>query len=361
MGREHDGRGDDKLRGVPERHREFTRVKAVSVWRALPSGVRSFFGVAFYLLSYLLLDTVSHAFDVGSGVSVWYLPAALTLVLLFVFGLQNLPVVFAAVVLAQLVNDISQPLLSTLVHALTYSLVYGGAALLLRRLGVDPQLRRLRDVSWLMLLGAFVAPLIASFASVTNFAVSGLPTWSQWLLLVFQFAAGDATGVGALAPFVLVMLRYISVPSSSLLVPGSDVHEHTQKAVWRLPNLKEAGRILLFAGFLALAAFLAYAVPQDLTLNHSYVTFIPLLLIAGWYGFAWAAAATLFVNICIALFTFASFGSVEGIVLQFGLVMLTHLGILLGAFASERKWSAARLHHLAFHDTLTELPNRAFF
>jgi len=43
-----------------------------------------------YLLGYLLLDTVSHTFDVGSGISVWYLPAALALALLFVFGLRYL-------------------------------------------------------------------------------------------------------------------------------------------------------------------------------------------------------------------------------------------------------------------------------
>ena len=334
-------------------------MKAVSGWRALPRGVRSFVGVVCYLLSYLLLDAVAQNFTVGAGISVWYLPAALALALLFVFGLQNLPVVFAAVVLAQSVNDTSQALVSTLVHALTYSLAYGGAALLLRRLGVDPQLRRLRDVGWLMFLGAAAAPLVASLTSVTNFAVSGSLGWSEWPLLVLQYAAGDATGVGALAPFILVLLRYTSVPNSGLSTPNSDVHERT--TLRRRPNLKEAGRISLFAGLIALAAFLAYVVPQDLTLNHSYITFIPVLLVAGWYGFTWAAAATLFVNICIALFASSNFGNVEAVALQFGLLTLTHLGILLGAFASERSWGAARLNHLAFHDTLTGLPNRAFF
>ena len=395
---------------------------ATALWRATPNGVRASLAVVLYLLAYLLLDTVSEAFDVGAGVSVWYLPSALSLVLLLVLGLRFLPALFAAVLLAQLVNNASLPLLSSLVHALTYTFAYGGATLFLRRLRVDPRLYGLRDVVWFMLVGAFLAPLIASFFSVTNFTLSGSFTWSQWLTLLFQFAAGDATGIGALAPFLLVMLRHTpwlktkglgtnestlpeadassdspepqpatSKPSRSNIpepnvsashlprrdvlkpdvskpdVPGSrspdssDPQEAVRDSSGRWPTTQEVFRVLLFAGVFALAAFIAYAVPQSLTLNHSYVTFIPVLLVAGWYGFGWGTAATLCTNVCVALFTFSKMGSVDGFALQFGLVTLTYLGILLGAFVSERKSLTARLHYTAFHDALTGLPNRALF
>ena len=385
---------------------------AAALWQATPSGVRAALAVVLYILAYLLLDTVSEAFDVGAGVSVWYLPSALSLVLLLVLGLRFLPALFAAVLLAQLVNNASLPLLSSLVHALTYTFAYGGATLFLRRLRVDPRLYGLRDVVWFMLVGAFLAPLVASFFSVTNFTLYGSFTWSQWLTLLFQFAAGDATGIGALAPFLLVMLRHTpwlktnglenesTLPeadaSSDLPEPQpatsklsrSDIPEPNVSAShlprWdapksrspdssdpqeeavrdssgRWPTIQEVFRVLLFAGVFALAAFVAYAVPQSLTLNHSYVTFIPVLLVAGWYGFGWGTAATLCTNVCVALFTFSKMGNVDGFALQFGLVTLTYLGILLGASVSERKSLTARLHYTAFHDALTGLPNRALF
>ena len=151
------------------------------------------------------------------------------------------------------------------------------------------------------------------------------------------------------------------VPRSRSSDSSDPQEEAVRDSSWRWPTYKEVFRVLLFAGVFALAAFVAYTVPQSLTLNHSYVTFIPVLLVAGWYGFGWGAAATLFTNVCVALFTFSRMGSVDGFALQFGLVTLTYLGILLGAFVSERKSLTARLHHTAFHDALTGLPNRALF
>ena len=271
-------------------------------WQALPPPLRAAIVFVLYLGAYLLLDVVAAAFTIGPDAvaSVWHLPSALTIVVLWVFGLRYSVAAYLAVLVAGLLNAPDVPVLALVVHAFTYTFVYGAAVFALDELQVNPRLYSVRDVSWFMLVAAFLAPFAAGILAMTTFALFGLVAASDWLVQTLQFVAGDATGIAALAPFLLVVLRY----APSVWTDGLDLEEVT----WRWPAARAWARGAAFVGLLALAAFVAYRVPENLSLDHSYVVFIPVVWIAARYGFAWSTAAILSVNIFIALFSFTKLG-----------------------------------------------------
>ena len=326
-----------------------------SGWQALPAWVRVGATVFAYVGGYLSLDWVSEAFIPAAEVAVWFPAVALNLVLLWTFGLRYMPAVGLAVLMTKtsIIAESGLPLAAVyplmLVYALIQALGYGGLVFFLKKLEVNPRLYSLRDVSWFLfavtLFPLFIAPL-----SVTMLALAGVELWGQWLLRVMQFWAGDVTGIGLLAPPLLITLRLTPwLWTDDLPKPRAELRLPTRREWWF------GGGLL---AFITLGTALAYRGERGLNLNRDYFAFVPLIAVAVWHGFEASAFAVLLANIMIAAIVGPSFSGADSLALQFGLMTLTLVSLVLGAITSARQNTETELQHRTLHDPLTGLPNR---
>lgn len=284
-----------------------------------------------YLVCWAVLDRAALAFESAPEIQVWYPATALNIVLLLVFGLRYGPLLLLNTVVHVLVTGRPLPPVTFLLYAFITTGGYWAACwLLLNVLRINPRLRQLRDVVLLIAIASLAVPLIVAALQVVNFTVSGIIPLADASLLTLQYWAGDATGIAMLAPWLLLVLRRWPAvwahPEPAILVPALS---------W--PSRRRLAEVAAEASMLGAAVWLAYGAPRGEKLDYTYFVFLPLVWYATRYGLFGAASTVLVINICAALLVHSTVQDEKALTLQFGLMVSSQLGILLGAATAEQR------------------------
>jgi len=292
-----------------------------------------------YLAAHVLLDWISFIHEVSPiNITPWNPPAGLVMAMSVVFGVRAAPLVWLGLMAADLVvRDLPVALGTTMLANAVVASGYGAAGWLLRRrLGLDPDLARLRDIVLLLAVGAGTA-LAVGAGYVAIHTLIGLFPWGGFPEVLLRYWIGEVIGIAVLTPFVLIGLRRSARRWS-----------WTGAAELSAQGLLIAGTLWLDFGPLASAQY-----------EHFYLLFLPVIGIAVRHGLAGAALASVITQAGLILAIQAT-GVETARMTHFQLLMLTLAvtALLLGAVVSERRrveaWLRERQSDLARASRLTE-------
>jgi two-component system sensor kinase FixL len=280
---------------------------------------RAWVGVLAYLVAYVALDWTSYVFPVKTyAITPWNPPAGLSVAFLLLGGLRLAPALLAAALIADLLVrpggvGAGFSLLSSLVLAAGYM---GLVAFLMRVARIDLELRRVRDVGWLV---GTVVPVTLAIAAVYVglHAGAGLLRVEETGPSILRFWIGDMIGVVVTAPALLVVSSW--------------------RRAWRPPRAGGAMEVGLQAVVTAaaLAVVLGWGAPTESRLF--YLLFPPVIWVALRHGLRGVALALLAVQVALILALDVRYRA-EDTVLEFQFLMLTLalVGLFLGAATAER-------------------------
>jgi PAS domain S-box-containing protein len=286
------------------------------VWRA---------GALFlvYLAVYLALDRLSFIEPLhGIGITPWNPSTGLILALLIIKGPCWSPVVFAAELLSgAMLPVVPIPPGPVFVAAFVVTAGYAGVTATLRHAGFDAGFRSTRDVVLLLAVTIIGSGLVAC-GYVATYAAAGVLSWSGFPDAACHFWIGDAIGIVALAPPLLILTR----PVEHSVLAG-------QGHRWL-----EWSEIVAQGASIALALVLVFSrVGGDHPFGLFYVLFLPLIWIAMRRGLAGASLAILAIQVGL-IAELELQGPWEATLRAFQLLMLAlaATGLILGAVVSER-------------------------
>ncbi len=154
---------------------------------------------------YFLCFWIGHSFATAHDVSVVWPPSGFALAMVYRFGARSIAPLWIADALANLEFSGMPFLVAALIpgRAVLEPMI---AILLLRLVGFDQRLRRMRDIAAMVLVGAPISTLLNALATLYAVCQLGLVPWPDYWHHVLLYWAGNAGGVLTLAPGLLILL-----------------------------------------------------------------------------------------------------------------------------------------------------------
>jgi PAS domain S-box-containing protein len=294
--------------------------------------LRGIFVYLLYLLVFILLDVRAHAIQVLPGIVAWYPPDGLSFAFLLTFGALFLPgVAIASILSSVFVFHFSLPLSDLVGWALLLSLVYGLAVWLLKqRVQIDVQLRRPRDLFW-MVTAVVVVSTILAVVSVSANTANGTISQAERPWATVQWWIGEMMGVLVVAPALLIhVMPYVKRFAEGEALP------HNISISFPRPSRWVVAEIL---GIL-LVMLLVFDVRWPNDFHPYFLIAIPLLWIAIQHGLSGASLGVLMMNFATVRGVqwhdpnFAELGQ-----LQLMMLIMSLSSLFIGIIVSEHKQS----------------------
>jgi signal transduction histidine kinase len=271
-----------------------------------------------FVVGYLLLDWVSYIHPLQQyNITPWNPQPALAIALLMLGGQGWLPLIFVAVLGAELLTHRSPLSGTTLVVSAVLALAYAAIARTLHgRFAVSPALDSRRDV--MRLLGVVAIGALVTGILYIGALVAGGTGPLEWPFeALARFFIGDAVGIMVTLPFVLM----VTVPRRRA----------------EMIDIAHRPETLAHAAATAAAVAIVLAGAAQ-TSSYFYVLFLPLVAIAIRFGLVGATLATLAIQgTLIAAGALAGMQSFTVLEFQALLIALAVTGLFLGVSVDERE------------------------
>ncbi len=299
--------------------------------------VRAAVILAAYFALWIAFDALSTFYYTSnyigaSRASPWYLSVTLTFYLIYACGAAFAPagivVEWLRAAILGVVPPVTLPVLT--IFGIQQVLIYGGAAILLRRvLRVRIPFVDLRDVLLYVAVAAAVAPTVAALLGVWLFVYVGAVSWHDFLPQVITFATGDAIGFITLIPaFSIVAAPFVS---PELALPA----EPEQLSIGRFERVALScillGCAILGYHWLALGIAPLY-----------FFLFLPLVWMAARGGLRFAAIGVAYADLSVvALDAWYRIPASSSLAYQSYIAASSLTALMLGAVVTQR-WRAER-------------------
>ena len=282
-----------------------------------------------YIITFIFLDWLTLGFQSLPNVVAWYPPSGVSFALLLALGGGFAPVLaITSFISSYFIYKVSASIEPLIVWSIVVSVVYGVATVFLRRrVRIDPQLRSMRDVLWLIFTSAIVSAILAVGAidaSVSN----GIISLADRIIAILTWWIGETVGVLVMTPFLLIHV----MPSVRQYIAGTlDLSGKQERFSPRSKNMVWRAITLI------IVLYFAYGVPALKPLEPIYLIAIPLIWISLEQGLRGASAGITFVSFAAmgALWLFQpDLGQVNDI--QLLMLVLSIASLVIGMIRTEQ-------------------------